>query len=71
MTTEKDSSESLTKHSNLQPWQKEVLSSFMGMREGPINLVMSGRQQGKSMMLEYIQQTGTPTKKQQDQSETD
>lgn len=71
MTTEKDSLESLIKHLKLQPWQKELLSLYMGMREGQINLATSGRQQGKSTMLEYIRQIGTLTKKQQDQSETD
>lgn len=66
------STESLIDHSRLQQWQENSSFSSTGVREGQINLVMYGRQCGKSMLqLEYMKQIGKRIKGRQDQSETD
>ena len=68
----KDSIEYLIKHSKLQPWQKEVWSSFMEAQKEPMRLVVYGRQCGKTELKnEYIRLIGKLTEEAQDQSETD
>ena len=72
MTTEKEDFEYLIEHSKLQPWQKNLLSSSMGVRAGQINLVLYGRQCGKTQFKnEYIRLIGKLMEDLQDQSETD
>lgn len=59
MTTEEEHFVYLIEHSKLQPWQKNLLSSSMGMRAGQINLVLYGRQCGKTQFKnEYIRLIG-------------
>ena len=71
-TTEKDSLESLIKHSKLQPWQKDLLYSFMEAQKEPMRLVLYGRQCGKTELKnEYIRLIGQLMEELQDQSETD
>lgn len=74
VTNEKSttSTESLIDPLKLQQWQENSSFSSTGVREGQINLVIYGRQCGKSMLqLEYMKQIGKRIKDQRDQSETD
>jgi hypothetical protein len=71
MQIEKDYLMSLIKHSKLQPWQKDLLYSFMAAQEAQTGLVVYGRQCGKTALKnEYIRLIGQIMEELQDQSET-
>ena len=59
MKTDLESFMSLITHSELQPWQKDLLYSFMEAQEGRTHLVVYGRQCGKTALKnEYIRLIG-------------
>ena len=72
MTTDLESFISLIKHSKLQPWQKDLLYSFMEAQKEPTRFLVYGRQCGKTeLKSEYIRLIGQLMEEVQDQSETD
>ncbi len=67
MKTDLESFISLITHSKLQPWQKDLLYSYMEAQEEQTRLVVYGRRHGKLAMLEYMKQIGKLMEEAQDQ----